>query len=731
MSELVLRDAQRQALAYTGGRMGIAAVPGSGKTTTLAVLATHLVRQGWTRDGGHLLIVTYQRAAAENIRQRVGKMVRKAGLSASGVEARTLHSLAFGIVRSYPGLAGLGPEFGILGGRTRNRFIDQALTQWRTQFPDRWAQLVSASPSAHKQLERLLPEVCRSVISTAKNLRQSPKDVAHLVERSVDTLTPFLDIGRYVYEHYVAAAEHAGLLDFDDMVWRAADLLDTYPHVRDELRSQWRVVLEDESQDSVPLQETLIGLLTGEGGNWVRVGDPNQAITSSFTAADPKYFRQFVQAEGVQTVELDESGRCTPKIIMLANHLVDWVRHEHPVHEVRQQTFRDQRIHATRPGDPQPNPPDEDSRIHTQIYDTREDEVFEISKRAAAYAQRTPMHTLAIVTPTNAMGYEVIELLKKNRVPFDEALQGNPVVRMVLDGLRAVFALVATPFDRAALEDGYLTLRTLLPDLDQSGDHERVAVLLRSCYHPEQLVFPTPGTDPRSALPPADRFTPSDYDAALRLAAYLRRWLAAAEQPIYTFTMAVAYELFSGEALDIARLAAAHLRQRADQHPDWRLRDFAAEIQGNDMTRILTDEDDEGFEPRPGIVTVTTMHRAKGLEWDLVFLLGVDAVWFPHTLDDYFRGEYAAFGGNPEADATLTLQALVEAERLPSRRPTDIARCGLISERLRLLYVGITRARRHLMLSCARMVEQGGRFYPTEPATAFLSIRSGFSAKRA
>ncbi|MEM6647114.1 MAG: ATP-dependent helicase, partial [Bacteroidota bacterium] len=309
MSNLVLREAQRQALAYTGGRMGIAAVPGSGKTTTLAVLATQLVRQGWTRDGGHLLIVTYQRAAAENIRQRIGKMLRRAGLSGRGVEARTLHSLAFGIVRSYPSLAGLGPEFGVLGGRTKNRFIDQALTQWRTQFPDRWAALVSTSPAAHKQLERLLPEVCRSVIATAKNLRQSPSAVAELIEGSVDSLTPFLDIGCYVYAHYVTAAERAGLLDFDDMVWRAADVLDTYPHVRDELRSQWRVVLEDESQDSVPLQETLLGLLTGEGGNWVRVGDPNQAITSSFTAADPKYFRQFVQAEDVQAVELDESGR--------------------------------------------------------------------------------------------------------------------------------------------------------------------------------------------------------------------------------------------------------------------------------------------------------------------------------------------------------------------------------------------------------------------------------------
>ncbi len=94
------------------------------------------------------------------------------------------------------------------------------------------------------------------------------------------------------------------------------------------LRKRWPYVLEDEAQDSSQLQEKILRLLVGEQGNWVRVGDPNQAIYDTFTSADPRFLRDFLEEQGVTAVDLPESGRSQPAIIEVANYLVDWTLSE-------------------------------------------------------------------------------------------------------------------------------------------------------------------------------------------------------------------------------------------------------------------------------------------------------------------------------------------------------------------------------------------------------------------
>ena len=103
------------------------------------------------------------------------------------------------------------------------------------------------------------------------------------------------------------------------------------------------------------MQERILRLLTGPEGNWVRVGDPNQAIYETFTTASPHFLLDFRKETGVLAPNLAESGRSTKSIIGLANHLISWTREAHPVRELREALTLPY-ILPTQPGDPQPNP---------------------------------------------------------------------------------------------------------------------------------------------------------------------------------------------------------------------------------------------------------------------------------------------------------------------------------------------------------------------------------------
>ena len=114
-------------------------------------------------------------------------------------------------------------------------------------------------------------------------------------------------------------------------------------------------------KNSSRLQQNILGLLSGERGNWVRVGDPNQAIFETFTTASPELLRSFI-AEN-PSVDMPESGRSQQSVIDLANYLIDWVMNEHPIEEVRT-ALSPPYIEPVPPDDPQKNPATDRSAIH-------------------------------------------------------------------------------------------------------------------------------------------------------------------------------------------------------------------------------------------------------------------------------------------------------------------------------------------------------------------------------
>ncbi len=423
-------------------RLAVSAVPGSGKTLTLALLAADLIVSGRIGEQGEVLVVTVQNAAVANINQRIRAILRDQGLPPVGYRVCTLHKLAADIVRERADLAGVSERLIIVDdgeSRRAHRYaagtwINQNRGWWETFLPDGSA---NQRQHATEKWRARTEDISREVTKLCKHLRYTPDHVAMVVGRDAG---PFLRMGVALYRRYQRYLAARGGLDFDDLIWRAMDALQQDPAFLAALRRRWPFLLEDEAQDSSPLQQEILSLLAGDALAWVRVGDPNQAINSTFTAADPRYFRHYQHQPGVARAHLPESGRCALPIIDLANYLVRWTVTSHPLLEVRSMAFEPQQIEPTRPGDTQPNPPADDSHIVVRRagFDSPEDEAQALARWAASYVQRMPDRSAAILCPSNWLGALVVEALEALDGPavlVDDLLRSTPQLRRVAEVL--------------------------------------------------------------------------------------------------------------------------------------------------------------------------------------------------------------------------------------------------------------------------------------------------------
>ena len=743
MSDIQLRPAQEAILEYTNGRMAVSAVPGSGKTFTLSLLAAQLIADGRiSPEGGQrILIVTYLNASVDNFKNNIRKRLDEMGIFPIGFDVRTLHSLALEIVNV--ARRGLGDEenaFVVLDEGQGGHFLARAVDAWIENNPDLWhAFLPDDSPQMKARWRNITESTARTFIRAAKNERHHPEQIAERLRdwrlETSDSLqssvsqSPLLEMMVGIYGRYQSILARQAALDFDDLIWQAVDLLEQRPHLADELRQRWPYVLEDEAQDSVPLQEILLAALTGPGGNLVRVGDPNQAVTSTFTAAHPRYFNAFIEQPGVIRRPLPNSGRSAPLILNAANHVLHWVMDNHPVLEVRHNTFRRQDILPTPPGDAQPNPPDSEANIRIKVYKHREDEELPgIAKLAVRYAKERAEHTLAILVPTNQMGHALAEHLDEMGSDYDNLLRGGSQEREIAAAMHAILALLADPLDTRALVNAHASLHALSHPAAPGPEEnpERFYTILRSAHRPEALLFPWEADDVANALP-AGIANEDDLRHVERLVTFLRRMFDLRPLPIDDLALALGDELFAWGEIHEADLALAYqiattLRRWRDAQPELRLPELVAELEGiaTGRRRLPTPSPTEyGYEPKPGRLTLTTQHSAKGLEWDAVFLVGIDGFWIPGNLDAPFLGVHDFLGGDPTAEATAQLNYLMKGKAgiFEGRTATESAHIEIISERLRLLYVGITRARRYLHISRSRATRQYNRERDAEPAT--------------
>ena len=340
---ITLRPAQERILQYTGGPMGVSAVPGAGKTFTLSLLAAHLVeriiaedRLGARSDDREVLVVTFTNSAVANFRARIGAFLRSRGLLAgTGYRVRTLHGLAHDIVRERPGLVGLSEDFDIVDERTASEIKREAAINYLRSNPDALAPFIKPENLQQAQrIERYLIDdaidIATNFIRVAKELPAQAHELAQQLQQQSGTW-PLLDFGVRIYADYQRSLALRGAVDFDDLILLALQALEADEGYLLRLRDRWPFVLEDEAQDSSSAQEKMLRLLTGGSGNWVRVGDPNQAINTTFTSANTRFLQQFLQQYPEQARDLPNSGRSARPIIDLANFLIGWSRAAHPL----------------------------------------------------------------------------------------------------------------------------------------------------------------------------------------------------------------------------------------------------------------------------------------------------------------------------------------------------------------------------------------------------------------
>jgi DNA helicase-2/ATP-dependent DNA helicase PcrA len=218
----------------------------------------------------------------------------------------------------------------------------------------------------------------------------------------------------------------------------------------------------------------------------------------------------------------------------------------------------------------------------------------------------------------------------------------------------------------------------------------------------------------------------------------LQRWSRAAVLPVDELLLTLGNDLFSEPAdWALTHRLAVELAKRGHENPAWRLPELAGELEdiAQNKRRILGfGEDAQGFKAKPGVVTVATMHSAKGLEWDRVYLLGINNYSFPDGSDeDTYRSErwYVRDRLNLVAETAAQLVQLNMGtldDYVPGRATMD-ARADLAAERLRLLYVGITRARRELILTYN--IGREGNQEPLRPALALTALQQDLDTKPA
>ncbi|MEA5506086.1 ATP-dependent helicase [Halotia wernerae UHCC 0503] len=721
-----LRQGQQQMADWESGPLAVSAVPGAGKSTGMAAAAAIAIARQYENSATsrlssrrQIVVVTFTRSAAANIKAKIRKYLKDdLALPQTGFAVYTLHGLALNIASRHPDLSGLQLEnVTLITPSQSHRFIRTAVEQWINNNPRRYLRLLEGHQFDGEETERLrrqsvlrtevLPDLATTVIHEAKSSGILPEKLRDWSQQTTDEYA-ILRVAAGLYEQYQNLMRSREFIDYDDMILAALRVLENDSARRIE-QNQVFAVFEDEAQDSSPLQTQLLEILasdlTGENEknsppnsalNLVRVGDPNQAINSTFTPADPIYFRQFCEEcdrlERLAT--MDQAGRSTRIILEAANFALQWVNSFYGSQgkvKMSPLPFRPQTIHPVGVNDPQPNANPAPVGKGLEIYNPRDihHTVELISQRVIElFAEDPTKISAAILVRENRQGRWLAEVLnpvckEHNITLYDvgERDRRSHIPQEILALLQFCDRPHSPDYLKAALEA--LVQRQLIPTQDLNA----LASL------PEDFLYPGPLAPPQSE--------------AVQKASHLCRSLLRArlELPLYQLIsfLALVLNYDQAELATADKLAERVNQQIAGNSSMGAILSVLSEIVSSERFEPVETEDLEARYTRTGQLTIITMHKAKGLDWDYVFIpflhenLIPGRFWIPpqsqflgdFTLSEVARAQIrAALHG--ESEIPDVSQAWEQSKHLKT------------SEEYRLLYVAMTRAKRLLWMSAAQ-----------------------------
>ena len=624
-----LNAAQRAAVTAPVGPVLVRAGAGSGKTRVLTLRIAYLIDQAHAKPA-QILALTFTNKAAKEMRERLSKQL---GRTARGLTAGTFHAVCAKLLREH--IAG---------------HIGNYTGAFSIYASDEQLQLAAAALEAATERPPMLlePDEVLRRISRAKSRMLTPRLMARFAPDPVD---------RFVagcYRRYQHALEQANALDFDDLILVTHRLLTEHHTVLDACHARWHHVLVDEYQDTDPSQHALVELLTrpaaanGSTRSLFVVGDGMQSIYG-FRNADHSIIARFTgDFPSAQVIELQTNYRSRQPILDAAYAVI---RHSRTVPPMALRA-----ANAAVPGE-------RCIFIH-EAKDGRE-EAEQIARGIGELQQQgRHLREIAVLYRTRQMSRTLEAALRHAHIPYSVRGNAGFYDRAVVRDALAFLRVINNPTDSLSLNR--------IANVPARGLGAQALAKLSACAAQAGQPLTTILGQPEAVklLPPKAA------EGARRLFSLLTRWRRMAEgttPPDHLLAdvleqsgyMAALAQRFSAEELPDARAHLQELMVAAEEHTD--LPAFLQEIALMTSADKREDERDQ--------VPLLTIHAAKGLEWPVVFVAGLEEKTLPHE------------------------RSMGSAE-------------GLEEER-RLCYVALTRAAERLYLSWAAGRNRGQNLKPS------------------
>jgi DNA helicase-2/ATP-dependent DNA helicase PcrA len=630
-----LNPAQREAVAFGNGPLLVLAGAGSGKTRVLTTRITRLIEEGTAPE--RILAVTFTNKAAGEMRERIGRML---GREPKGMWMGTFHAIGARIVRRAAHQLQRTPSFTIYDEDEQLSVIKRLMERHRI---------------APKQFA---PRAIRSAISDAKNQLVSVEEYSRLAR------DPFAQAVALVYNDLAEALRIANAVDFDDLLVLPVRLLESSEHELKKWQQRFDHILVDEYQDTNRAQYRFVKMLGREHQNVCVVGDDDQSIYG-WRGADIRNILDFTKdfpEAGV--VRLEENYRSAPPILELANVVIS------------ENTSRmGKTLRATRSGG--------EKVVLVRSLDERDEAEWVMQDILTRRARKGMMLRDAVILyRTNSQSRTFEEACRRHSIPYRLVGSVRFYDRREIRDLMAYLRLLANPSDDEAFRRAVGAPRRGIGDTTVEWLSERARVeglsLFAAASRPDILADQRPAA--RTALA-----------AFVALIEKFRADLAdyAVDELLKELVIEINYaEHLKGEGEEVARERLENVRELINGAAETVV-DEGGEVGTSPLDAFLQKaaliaDIDSLKDANADAITLMTMHNAKGLEFPVVYITGLEDGLFP----------------------------LARAYEDPP----------LLEEERRLFYVGITRAQQALSITFAEERRRNGELMRSRPSSFLDNI---------